>query len=311
MVSLLFFYLIFNLFLVDEKFRVFFINALLSDLTPSLGIIATIISIASILISWYVHRHRIDYEISREHFKQLKNQVIKPLLTLLEKDYNNLPSVEEIKNKSNIYGFLQVGHAVHYIHDSGTLEIGNDIILDCDLIIDFLENHYLKLISLWNDAFALIHKKNVNLEKLKNYLKIKLQSDVDKEFFNSEKNKQEFKSNEYIDHFIKLLETDSYKETLFEIRKTGYDWKNLNFDTVVIFVGESLLCEKLKTILININNDILNHDTIIEYLKSNKETNKQLRIFYTTLKNVSFRTKLKFEKFDWYKKRCEFVKENI
>ena len=158
-----------------------------SDSNPFLSIIAIIISITTVIISWYLHKHRINYEISNEHFNQIKNQVITPLLTLLKTNYNDLPSIEEIKNKSNIYGVLKFDYSTNYITDSGNYNIGENINLDCDLTIDCLDSHYIKLITIWNDTIILNEEKVVNLEKLRKYIQSKLQSQLEPIFFDKEK----------------------------------------------------------------------------------------------------------------------------
>ena len=316
--SLNFYYIIMASYLISyliyNSLRSIDIQSLFSnsDSNPFLSIIAIIISITTVVISWYLHKHRINYEISNEHFNQIKNQVITPLLTLLKTNYNDLPSIEEIKNKSNIYGVLKFDYSTNYITDSGNYNIGENINLDCDLTIDCLDSHYIKLITIWNDTIILNEEKVVNLEKLRKYIQSKLQYQLEPIFFDKEKNKQEFQLNKYIDHFIKLLETNSYKESLIEIYNPGYDWRQLNFNSIgPIFTGTLQLCQTLKTSLVAINHEILNNNVTVEYLQSNKKINSQVRLFYNTLKKIFYATKLKFVKQYWFQKKCEFVKEDI
>ena len=307
-------FLIYNSFTGYTEIRSLISELFYSYSSPFLSIIAIVISVTSILISWYVHKHRIDYEISTEHFDQIRNNVIKPLLTLLKTKPHDLPSIEEIKNKSNIYGILNFDYSINFSDDMTTnhYNIGENIDLDCDLTIDFLENHYIKLIPLWNNTIILNKNKFEKLTTLKISIQNKIKYQLDIIFFDKEKNKKEFQLNKYIDHFIELLENNSYKESLFKIHDSGNNSYDLTFNSRgSIFSGSIKLCEKLQNSLVIINNEILNDTLTFEYLQSNKKIYSHVRLFYLSLKNISYMKKLKFEKQYGFKKNCEFVKEDI
>jgi hypothetical protein len=54
----------------------------------------------------------------------------------------------------------------------------------------------------------------------------------------------------------------------------------------------------------------MNNELLQYYYKANSIREKQLREFYISLKITSYKTKLRFEKYD-YEIKCKFVKDEI
>jgi len=78
-------------------------------------------------------------ENDKQHFSDLKEKVVFPLLNYLENARYQLPTIDNAKAKANI-----------------SLAARGQTELDAILIDDFLNNHYPEIRTLWNNILSTI-----------------------------------------------------------------------------------------------------------------------------------------------------------
>jgi hypothetical protein len=176
---------------------------------------------------------------------RLKKNVIQPIL-FISKRKQEIPSIEEIKDKSNIYSVIEYDQKL--IDESGQLIYDQNIILDCDLCIDFLENHYPQLIDIWNKTYNAIRERENNLGTLRNHIIKTLEKQIGNIFLTtSTEIVVKFKHEKFSDQLVNKFIKNQYDSNLFTIEKTSHEnLYDLNFPDFLILRSSLKNCNILK-----------------------------------------------------------------
>src|ERR671915_386152 len=93
--------------------------------------------VPSFFIGWYLHKKKVDVDAVNEHFKDIKTHVLSPILNYLHDDRWKLPNIKQ---------------AAKIINSGASHAINEKVELDEILFNDFLDNHYPKIRTMWENT---------------------------------------------------------------------------------------------------------------------------------------------------------------
>jgi hypothetical protein len=267
------------------------------DSTTTTILSAILSGVISFFIGWKFHKSKLDADAIQVHFKELKDQVILPLLRIAERDPDSLQSKDQLPITS------------------GTI--------DNELFKDLWSNHYPQLATII-DKLA-----DINKDLRQEYLKLtelitietkKALEKLDIKYVDQEKNAPTSRGYVYlevlIDRLTTLIVSSKYNENEFEL---GYA------DEVILLTREAASrvynCidkEQCKKIL-------LNFKEIGNTLNSNEDVRRALKNYHasvlaqdTSLDNLKRlcniilrKTSLNLSRKYIIKKKCKFIQSKL
>jgi hypothetical protein len=260
------------------------------------------------IIAWNISKKRIDIDALMEHFKEIKSEVIKPLLHAISTpSFYHLPSVSVLHDEELKPTILR------YLY------------LDIELSRDFLDSHYPQMIPLWNkiaqsseyiDVIMYLSTKFIDERILLECSSLGIEH-------RSSKNDVSSGSNgipivEFSDALKNLILTGTYHESLLFIDPIPpKNWIYINTDISSargIYYSEDetrihKVLTDLRSICNNINSDL--SDEIAQYRIINNTLDVSLREFQRKLNIILRKTRLPLKKEHLFKVKCRFIKPRL
>lgn len=277
------------------------------------GIIGALITIIPTwLIARKNHQKAIDKEAMKQHFIDLKNNIISKLIYILHNNPDQFPSLKKVKD-SEILTECYIEPLITDVNDE-TIHQKERIILNGYLCRDFLSSHYPKVKQYWYSFCSILEIKQQNYNKLFNSLKKEIESipiveenrDIKIELliqllfilFNKREIQCTFE--------IKMLNNKKY--VLF-LKSKNESFESINQE--LFETEDEQLCSNIKKILNESINIILsNNEYIVEYIESLKSYDNSLKSFIRILDILMLKTNLMNEK-KHLKIKCNLIKPQL
>jgi len=259
-------------------------------------------------IAWKINRRRIDLDALTEHFKEIKDDVIKPLVHgMTTLSYYHLPSL----------------HALH--NDELKSTILRYIYLDIELGRDFLDNHYPEIIPLWNKIAQSGEDIDSKMYLLTKFIYQRISAECSSSGIEYRSSKLYTTSGtngipivEFSDSLKNLILADSYHESrLYVDSKPSQNWICIDADMpyghgIYFSSDENRIHEvlpQIRRICNTINNEVA--DEIAQYRILNNTIDRSLREFQRKLNIILYKTKLPLKKERLFIVKCRFIKADL
>jgi hypothetical protein len=259
-------------------------------------------------IALKINRRRIDLDALIEHFKEIKNGVIRPLLHgITTLSYYHLLSV----------------HALH--EDELKSTILRYLYLEIELGRDFLDNHYPQIMPLWNKIAQSSEDIDSKMYLLTKFIDQRISAECSSLGIEYRHSKVDTSSGtggipitEFSDALKNLILTGSYHESRLSIdSKPPQTWIYIDADIpsgrAIYYSSDENRIHKvltqLRRICNNINNDVA--DEIAQYHTLNNTIDISLREFQRKLNIILHKTKLPLKKKWIFIVKCNFIKADL
>ncbi len=272
-------------------------------------------SAVSIYLGWFLHRRKIDADAIEEHFKDLKNFVVRPISEIYFRDESvysssksGLPKAEDITKKRRVFSSTTKGK-------------DNDMMINETLFNDFISNHYPQIKELWDKTNKERTDADKQYEILKDVLKQQLKEGLSNQGINDSIVDFGWLHSELIE-WIRGEKVDNDRLYVVE-DKIILNVTLENSSRKLLTINKSSHPPQTHEDLEKITENIL---TVFRSIYSNKDIQAEINKFnalkndesmhYKQLQNnmkiLPYKKNLRFKKrIGFWTVKCEFVKTNL
>ncbi len=266
---------------------------------------------ASIFIGWYVHQRQVNIAAIKEHFEDLKANVVEPMLSFLEYGSGRVRAFDKISADGELDTYRV--HSVETPTDrDATIKRFDDLLGE-----DLVKNHYPVVRKLWDEIAELnqtIAQKDASLDNL---------------FAGEIKNRLDSSNINYINQLTVrvyniiflgdfaralkriLVENDPFSNEYLEHNTSSnslslYGQQICNFDTNI---NSNDIVKAVTEICLYVSENDIVRKEVGDYKHLLKKREARFTELKSNLKTIRYITALRIERKYLFRSKCRFIKK--